>query len=75
MYLSQSGSLPIIAAAITGLTLMVCPRAIAAPDAERANAENFVKQEAKPNRIQFEYVPPKIQARECLYACQGGTSA
>jgi hypothetical protein len=67
MYLSRPGSLPIIAAAITGLTLLVGQRAIAASDTERANAEKIASQEAKPNRIQFEYVAPQNPEHESVY--------
>jgi Putative metallopeptidase len=67
MYLSRLSSLLIIAAAITGLTLMVCQRAIAVSDAERANAEKLASQEARPNRIQFEYVTPQNPQHERVY--------
>jgi hypothetical protein len=69
MALARSCLLLIIAAPFTGLTLFAEPRAIAQPTAERATAAPLADeaQDARPNRIRFEYVPPQNPQLEAVY--------
>src|SRR5689334_572299 len=55
------------AIAITGLALLVCQYGIAGAAAEPASTEPPASEEARPNRIQFEYVPPQNPKHERVY--------
>ena len=71
MVLSQSCSSLMIAAALSGLALLACQRAIAASATNETSAASLADeaQEARPNRIRFEYVPPQNpQLEGGLYA-------
>jgi Putative metallopeptidase len=69
MALSRSCLLLIIAAALTGPALLVCQQTIAQSTAKQASAASLADeaQEARPNRIQFEYVPPQNPQLEVVY--------
>jgi Putative metallopeptidase len=61
--------LRITAAAISGLALIACHGAMAQSRAERARTESVADevQQARPNRILFEYVPPQNPQLEAVY--------
>src|SRR5262245_57283201 len=61
MALAPPSLLRISAAAVLALTLLACPRAISPLAAKVASAVSSADEaeDARPNRILFEYVPPK----------------
>src|SRR5437016_10457842 len=63
MVLSRSRSLLAAAAAIAGLSAVGCQWAVSQSSAQLA----LSSEEARPNRIQFEYVPPKDPRHEHVY--------
>jgi len=63
MVLSRSRSLLAAAAAIAGLSAAGCQWAVAQSSAQLA----LSSEEPRPNRIQFEYVPPKDPRHEHVY--------
>ena len=63
MVLSRSRSLLAAAAAIAGLSAAGCPWAVAQSSAQLA----LSSEDPRPNRIQFEYVPPKDPRHEHVY--------
>ena len=69
MDLSRACLLPMITAALSGLMLLACQQAIAQSAAKRASAASLADeaQEARPNRIRFEYVPPQNPQLEVVY--------
>lgn len=69
MVLSRSCSSLIIAAALSGLALLACQRAIAQSATQQTSAASVADeaQEARPNRIRFEYVPPHNPQLEVVY--------
>ena len=69
MVLSRSCSSLIIAAALSGLALLACQRAIAQSATRQTSAASVADeaQEARPNRIRFEYVPPHNPQLEVVY--------
>ncbi len=69
MVLSRFTILRITAAAISVLTPIACQRAIAQTSAEQARTASLADeaQDARPNRIRFEYVPPQNPQLERVY--------
>src|SRR5689334_3590422 len=69
MVLARSGLLLIIAAAVAGLAPLAWRQASAEPTAAPANAGTLADeaQEARPNRIRFEYAPPQNPQLETVY--------
>jgi hypothetical protein len=69
MVLSRSCLLLIITAALSGPALLVCQQAIAQSAPKQGSAASLADeaQEARPNRIQFEYVPPQNPQLEVVY--------
>ncbi|HJZ33070.1 MAG TPA: DUF4344 domain-containing metallopeptidase [Hyphomicrobiaceae bacterium] len=57
---------PLIAATIPALTLIACPWALAETNVERVLATSS-NDEPRPNRIQFEYVPPQNPRYQPVY--------
>src|SRR5262245_55836984 len=69
MVRSRSYALPVKAATLLGLALIAGQQAIAEPATERASTASVADeaQDARPNRIQFEYVPPQNPQLEAVY--------
>jgi putative metallopeptidase DUF4344 len=55
------------AAAMTGVALIACPVVFAQQGVERVSVESSASQEPRPNRIQFEYVPPQTSRLDHVY--------
>jgi hypothetical protein len=68
MLVSPSSLLRIITSLLAALALFVYPREVAQAAAERAVAESTTPDDVRPNRIQFEYVPPQNPKHEGVYS-------
>ena len=67
MFLPRFCLLSIAATTIAGLTLLGCQKAVAQSGEHRAGAESSSGEERRPNRIQFQYVPPQNPRHEHVY--------
>jgi len=69
MAFAPSSLLRITAAVTSGLMLLACPRPISPLAAQVAGAESLADEaeDARPNRILFEYVPPKNPQLAAIY--------
>jgi len=67
MFRSHPNLWPCKAAAIVGLALIACPAAFAQKGIERVSVESAASDAPRPNRINFEYVPPQNARYDHVY--------